>query len=112
MICDGIREDRAPDWQPIETAPRDGTEVLGLYYRPSDGLFGEQTYGPWTMAFDRGAWRPSWDGGWVVEYMSDFGTEYKELDMEPTHWMPWPSFRSGRNLADAHSKNPPEAEHG
>lgn len=107
-----IRELSSPNWQPIETAPKDGTEVLGLYHRPPDGLFREQTYGPWTMAFDRGAWRPSWDGDWVVEYMSDFGTEYKKLDMEPTHWMPWPSFSSGENLADAHSKNPPEAEHG
>lgn len=106
----GIRETPAPTWQPIETAPKDGTEVLGLYHRPPDGLFREMTYGPWTMAFERGRWCSSWDGSQVIEYMSDFGTEFKELEMEPTHWTPIPRFSSGSQLADANSTPDPKSE--
>jgi hypothetical protein len=78
-------------WQPIESAPMDGTEIIGVYFRPEDGMFKETIYGPWTIAFERGKWRSSWDRSEVVSYMSDFGTEYKEPDIDPTHWMPLPA---------------------
>lgn len=78
-------------WQLIETAPKDGTEVIGVYYRADDGMFKAQTYGPWTVAFERGKWRSSWDRSEVIQYMSDFGTDYKEPDVDPTHWQPMPS---------------------
>ena len=78
------------DWQPIETAPKDGTEIIGC----SVNKWGDDNvtlYGPWTMAFSRDMWRSSWDGSEVLSYMSDFGSQYKELDSDPTHWMPLPS---------------------
>lgn len=58
------------EWQPIDTAPRDGTEILicdavTTYtpYRAYPALW-EPEYG----------WRdPDWDGGY-----------------DPTHWMPMP----------------------
>jgi hypothetical protein len=78
------------EWQAIETAPRDGTEIIGLFHRRYDETSAPTIYGPWTVAFDGKKWRSSWDGCEVIEYMSDFGTEYKEPDIEPTHWMPLP----------------------
>lgn len=82
-------------WQPIETAPRDGTEILGCYFKDWGGG-NVSRYGPWTIAWDGRDWRSSWDGSQVIEYMSDFGTEYKEPDLAPNLWQPLPQ--------------PPEAE--
>jgi hypothetical protein len=44
------------DWQPIETAPRDGTEVIGCCVY-SWGINNDKISedGPWTMRFERGA---------------------------------------------------------
>lgn len=99
--CDAEQVDITPAsstatsaWLPIETAPKDGTEVIGLYHRPGEDGFKTVTYGPWTVAFERGQWRSSWDGQEVIAYMSDFGTEYKEPDVYPTHWQPMPSASS------------------
>lgn len=54
------------EWQPIETAPKDNTEVL--LGRP-DGLF--------MIGFYR-------DGAW------DDG-DYRDHETWPTHWMPLPT---------------------
>lgn len=60
------------EWQLIETAPKDGTEV---------DVWGE--YGRNTNVIYR-------DGKWK-EWLNVFGTEgYYELDYEPTHWQPLP----------------------
>ena len=78
-------------WRDISTAPKDGTEIVGIYYQPADGPFKATLYGPWTIAYERGKWRSSWDRSEVIEYMSDFGTEYKQPDCDPTHWQPLPA---------------------
>jgi hypothetical protein len=55
------------NWQPIETAPKDGTRVM--VFCPDRGVMEarfNQTYGRW---------------GDPV---------YSEWDCEPTHWMPLP----------------------
>jgi hypothetical protein len=77
-------------WQPIETAPKDGTEIIGLFHRRYDETTPPTIYGPWTIAYDGRKWRSSWDEQEVISYMSDFGTEYKGPDIEPTHWQPLP----------------------
>lgn len=77
-------------WIPIETAPKDGSEIIGIHFRQWEGM-SPTVYGPWTIAFRGKTWRSSWDGSEVVNYMSDFGIEYKEPDCEPTHWMPMPA---------------------
>ena len=68
------------DWQPIETAPKDGTEVL---------LFGE---------FDNMA-VAEWDHGdeaWVFAVTdveipgAPKGTMFCSYFRDPTHWMPLP----------------------
>lgn len=78
-------------WQPIETAPKDGTEIIGMYFNVYEPGFPPTVYGPWTVAFRRGKWESSWDGERVLSYMSDFGSEYKSPEPDPTHWMPMPA---------------------
>lgn len=79
-----------PRWRPIDTAPMDGTEIIGVFHRRYDEDGPATVYGPWTVAWDGRKWRSSWDGSEVISYMSDFGTEYKGPDIEPTHWMALP----------------------
>jgi hypothetical protein len=74
------------DWRDISTAPKDGTEIIGLFCRRYDESDPPTIYGPWTIAYDGRKWRSSWDGQEVIDYMSDFGTEYKGPDIDPTHW--------------------------
>lgn len=84
--------DPPPAWLPIESAPRDGTEIIGIFFRKWDEDSKPTIYGPWTVAFDGKKWRSSWDGHEVIEYMDDFGTQYKGPDIEPTHWQPMPAL--------------------
>ena len=62
-------------WQPIETAPKDGTLVLtcveGVYYRPITGVW--SSYHP--NQAGKTCWRTSPVGGDKIA---------------PTHWMPLP----------------------
>lgn len=62
-------------WQPIETAPKDGTRLLA-YWPP---VFGGDNAGCAT----------TW---WVVTSSGLFGWEspWEYADREPTHWMPLP----------------------
>lgn len=54
------------EWQPIETAPKDGTEILGAWY-----------YGGWS-------YQPMiWRNGWVKKF------DAMSL-LNPSHWMPLP----------------------
>ena len=56
------------DWQPIETAPRDGTVVL-VYAPGRDGLSAMQS----TCAYHP-------DAGWCIDELR-----------QPSHWMPLPA---------------------
>ena len=76
------------DWQPIETAPRDGTYVLlagGNCKGDEDDNDGRQVVAQWTNYLNchtdtnYGKWQFAWyDGGYFGEYV------------KPTHWMPLP----------------------
>jgi len=73
------------DWQPIETAPRDGTDVIVGFDRADTWIVhvawwrtGEE-YG--CTANDRGWW--SYTLGSVTQ-------EQLDEDRTPTHWMPLP----------------------
>lgn len=59
-----IRADLAPQWQPIETAPREELEDLILFN-------GKVFVGGW------------WEGVWA-DSVSDYASP------QPTHWMPLP----------------------
>lgn len=82
------------DWQPIETAPKDGTEIIGCAFHDYGGGYWS-AHGPWTVAWFNRKWRSSWDGCEVIEYQGDFGIEYKEPDLTPTHWQPMPTLPRG-----------------
>ena len=69
------------EWQPIETAPKDGTELL-LYERRErfiDDDFVEVDY------IFSGAWNAESYQGECWEC-----SEYEVFSHEPTHWMPLP----------------------
>jgi len=65
------------EWQPIETAPKDGTPVLGY----ADGGIATVT---WIQSTTYGAWAGSW--GLLLP-----GTDSENLMWWPTHWMPLPA---------------------
>lgn len=57
------------EWQPIETAPKDGTYILGYGEHDHRGHY-----------IDAIHW---WHDRWTIEWMSGF--------QRPTHWMPLPA---------------------
>ena len=69
------------EWQPIETAPKDGTPML-LFY-PILGV----CFGCW----DHIGTADWWIADSVGEDPSGWRCPYQEDDMEPTHWMPLPA---------------------
>lgn len=69
-------------WQPIETAPRDGTEILGIYLCSG---FADYSIVRWI----NGDWRGFCDGEHSVRSQSGSETNYHEPFL--THWMPLPS---------------------
>ena len=62
------------DWQPIDTAPKDGSRILAW----------EPGHAPYIADFD--------DYGWLTtEDWAGDGTGYYIPVCEPTHWMPLPA---------------------
>ena len=75
------------EWQDIETAPKDGTEILALYlykgHVPDYSIVRWENWG-----HGHGAWVAWSDGQLVIESQTDSGTSY--LEPFVTHWMPLP----------------------
>lgn len=86
------------EWQPIETAPRDGTRII--------------------------VYRPKFDGDYIPQVGWDFwmtGSYYSECwgksrkDCPPTHWMPFPDPPEGAarprapKVRTSHRRNAEEA---
>jgi hypothetical protein len=72
-------------WQPIDSAPKDGTEIL--VYCPA----GQQAKSGW--AFGPAIQSVKWDGSLTHQNSMWWTlTGYHEADAwpEPTHWMPLP----------------------
>jgi hypothetical protein len=71
------------EWQPIETAPKDGTRIA--FKNEQSGL---EDIGHWDSWTDMPNWRrellPDFAKEWDGEWSTDFGNG----DM--THWMPLP----------------------
>lgn len=100
------------EWRPIETAPRDGTDVLCTYvHRLPDGRL--EWYGRCYVLCYRANWNGSGKGAWVLDddwaanfqpsgYHDDPPVEYGE----PTHWMPLPAPPVTHN--DAFKRDAPQ----
>jgi hypothetical protein len=67
-------------WQPIETAPKDGSQIIGLWKCNVYSLRWTKYYEKWPHQ-DGG---PTFRGGWSVE------TWDQHMPCEPSHWMPMP----------------------
>jgi len=76
------------DWQPIETAPKDGTPILARMLWYPRGLHGREEYAE--RYFDILRWTTFNGGGWV-HYMLG----------QPTHWMPLPPPPINQEVGDA-----------
>ncbi len=74
-------------WQPIDTAPKDGTVVLGwskLLIHVGTYMWRESSYVPET------GWVLACEGAVAIESADDSGYYY--CDPEPlSHWMPLPA---------------------
>lgn len=73
------------DWQPIATAPRDGTRVLGCVYNPKY----PQTYAPTTMVW--AAYHPNARGKETWRTSEICGNKLENV----THWQPLPQPPTG-----------------
>ncbi len=78
-------------WQPIESAPRDGTDILLV---KADAVVPRITVGCWDASFhtewDEEAEDTVYRGAWTDYGVESWGyEEYQEL--HPTHWMPLPA---------------------
>lgn len=75
------------DWQPIETAPRDGGYVIVARFRNGDELCWVK-HSRWIKAEELASENygdpEEWDDGWTD------GNDEDELCF-PTHWMPLPA---------------------
>lgn len=67
-------------WQPIETAPKDGTKVL--VYDESYGL-------PQKAWFGKDHFKEEYEG-WLFGDGDDYSCGLYFTPIEPTHWMPLP----------------------
>jgi len=65
------------DWQPSETAPKDGTPIL-IFQPDKNGWLGDESFDDPRFAI--GYWRPS--GGWGNR---------NSATVRFTHWMPLPA---------------------
>lgn len=94
------------DWQPIETAPKDGTEIIG--FRPDQGVF-----------VFRWAWMEEFvpkdqNGDPTEDYDDAFACwwhdrwDWLEGELRPTHWMPLPAPPAAVSAPQAREpKRPP-----
>lgn len=75
-MASNLEEGAVTDWKPIETAPKDHTEIL--VFEPGYGVLTAKQVG--------GSWYPS-----AQDQMAYDGSESLMSQVSPTHWMPLPA---------------------
>lgn len=92
--------EKALAWQPIETAPKDGTDVLitgGTYWYDAETFQTEYPFSQVKIARHYKG-QDEWNGGHGSEYDAEYWHK-------PTHWMPLPPAPSeARSTLDAVNK--------
>lgn len=76
----GCAQSRVDDWQPIETAPKDGTPIL--IHCPNSRRPVQEV--AWHIPYE-GATQGCWQTPW-----GPVGRGYIILESSPKHWMPLP----------------------
>lgn len=72
------------EWLPIETAPKDGTDVIVMYMHIDTQIVHNAFY-----ASEEENWEPE-DYGWWSYTNSEVSRTKLEGWMTPTHWIPLP----------------------
>ena len=72
-------------WQPIETAPKDGTEIIGLYYNGGIECVRLMWYMSAEEAVSVGECRDD-EGWWSIR------SSVTQEMVKPTHWISLPKF--------------------
>ena len=73
------------EWQQIETAPKDGTDILGMYMHIETQIVHN-------IFWLDNEYEPEENGWWTYEY-SEVSRMKLEGWMLPTHWIPLPAAR-------------------
>jgi hypothetical protein len=74
-----MRGDSMNEWQPIETAPKDGTRFLAFFPLEKNDEYYAQ------IVIIRWSYYKRWES---AEYGGELDYEF---DSQPTHWMPLPN---------------------
>ncbi len=77
------RDQHEVDWQPIETAPKDGTVIIG-YGLPPKATVNQRHFGSDVRTIK--TWKLGDTIGWSARNRFGMFT----VGFEPTHWMPLP----------------------
>ena len=80
------------EWQPIETAPRDGKDILAVRGQWQPCIV------RWMTIKGESKWTPDPEGFCADEH---FFAHWETTRYEPTHWMPLPRHRSPTKPADS-----------
>ena len=75
------------EWQPIETAPKDGTLII--LWNSTKGL-NRAYFGSWRVDSSEEHLEDSSLANWFDDSYDDFSLGYSSLPLNPTHWMPLP----------------------
>lgn len=79
------KRENMSEWQPIETAPRDGSPILA--YNPLIGVYSTAFTTRWTGEPDEVGYEGFPCGFWN---MGPGSYPFGRWDCRPTHWMPLP----------------------
>jgi hypothetical protein len=71
-------------WQPIETAPKDGRDIIVMYVHIDTQCVHSAYYATAAEGYEAG------DIGWWSYVFSEVSRTKLEGFMAPTHWMPLP----------------------
>jgi hypothetical protein len=74
------------EWQPISTAPKDGTEIIGMYVH----IETQVVHNVFWMGEDDTDEHGNADIGWWTYEYGEVGRLKLDGWMTPTHWMPLP----------------------